>query len=76
MSRRKRKSDSRWLWALGAVFGAALAYVVIHGMRRPAAIPVPGEGPQADRRSAPHEEIHDSERQALEKLLDERARKR
>jgi hypothetical protein len=77
VSRRKRKTKPRWLWAAGALFGAVITYVIMHGMRRPAAIPVPGEAARADRASpAPREEIHDSERRSLDKLLDEHARSR
>lgn len=74
MSRRKQKSNGRWLWALGALFGAAVAYVLFYRVHRPSAIPVPGEGPRVVAPSgAPKEEIRDGERQKLERVLHEHA---
>jgi len=74
VSRRKRKSSARWLWALGALCGVVIAYVLIYGIRRSGSIPVPGEMPRAVGPSVgPREDIHDSERQRLERLLHEHA---
>ena len=62
------------MWIVGAVFAVVTAYVLIYGIRRSGSIPVPGEAPRAVGPSvAPREDIHDSERQRLDRLLHEHA---
>jgi hypothetical protein len=76
-SRRKRSSRARrvGLWIAGAAVGAGAAYLFF-GHRPPSsgAIPVSGRGAPPEDRGAPAEEIHDSERQTLERVLRERGR--
>lgn len=75
MSRRKRKSAGRgrWLWALGAIAGALLAYLFVrHHAPGSESIPSPGEAIETSTANAPHEDIRDSERKALDRVLHER----
>jgi len=84
--RRRKSARSRgWLWALGAAVGALVAYFfVAHRGSGSKSIPLPGESmePAASEPAAapappserPREEIHDSERKALDKVLREHAR--
>ena len=77
MSRRTRKSarPKRWLWVLGAVVGATAAYFVVLRMRADSALPIPGRGSErATPSPAPKEEIRNSERDALDRVLRERSR--
>jgi hypothetical protein len=77
MSRRKRKSATRrrWVWVLGAVVGVTAAYFVALRMRADSALPIPGRGPERAAPSpAPKEEIRNSERDALDRVLRERSR--
>jgi hypothetical protein len=77
MSRRKRKSATRrrWVWVLGAVVGVTAAYFVALRMRADSALPIPGRGPERAALSpAPKEEIRNSERDALDRVLRERSR--
>jgi uncharacterized membrane protein len=64
-----------WLWLLGAVVGAAAVYFFSH---RPAgSIPVPGEPAEsAAKARAPQEQITNSDREALDRVLRERAKPR
>jgi len=71
---RRRPAYGAWLWLLGALAGAAVVYLFF---RRPGgpAIPVPGEAaPHTATAPSPHEDIRDSDREALERLLRERSR--
>jgi hypothetical protein len=73
--RRRRSTTSAWLWLIGLVAGAAVAYLFLRPTRNSGTIPVPG---QAMRRTVtpPQEEIRDSDRQALDRVLRERSRPR
>ena len=77
MTRRRRKSSgARWLWILGAAAGAAAAYLVY---RRHASglIPIPGQSLQSLVASpTPSEQIDDADRENLDRVLRERARRR
>ena len=74
MPARKRKSrPSRWLWLLGAAVGAAAVYFLWHPGRRSGAIPVSGQAPEPAA-SAPRESITNSDRDALDRVLRERAK--
>jgi hypothetical protein len=76
MSRRKRKSGARgrWLWLLGAALGAVIAYFfVAHHTAGSESIPSPGES-LSPRSTAPHEDIREDERRALDRVLHERTR--
>jgi hypothetical protein len=77
MSRRRRRSPSGpWLWLLGTLAGALAAYLFFRHPGGPA-IPVPGEAARRVETSpAPREEIRDSDREALDRLLRERSRAR
>jgi surfactin synthase thioesterase subunit len=77
MSRRKRKSATRrrWLWVLGTVVGATAAYLVALRLRADSALPIPGQvSERAAPSPAPKEEIRNSERDALDRVLRERSR--
>ena len=79
MSRRRRKASQakRWLWIVGALVGATAAYFVALRWRADSALPIPGESmehhvqPQSPPQR-PHEEIRESERDALGRVLRER----
>jgi len=75
MSRRRRKkaTPKRWLWLLGAVFGATAAYFVVLRLRADSALPIPGHASERAPASAPNEEIRDSERDALGRVVRERS---
>ncbi len=77
MSRRRRKGwrRSRWLWFLGALVGAGIAYVFFARSFRSGVIPVPGQAVREET-TAPAEEIHPGEREQLEKVLREHGRTR
>jgi hypothetical protein len=63
------------LWLLGALAGAALAYVLFFWRCcGPETIPVPGRSVRED--TAPAEEIHPGEREQLERVLREHGRTR
>ena len=78
MTRRRRKSSRArpWLWILGAGAGAAAAYLVYH--RHPSGpIPIPGQSLQSIVTSpTPSEQIDDADRENLDRVLRERARRR
>jgi hypothetical protein len=78
VTRRRRKSSGArpWLWILGAGAGAATAYLVY---RRHASglIPIPGQSLQSLVTSpTPSEQIDDADRENLDRVLRERARRR
>jgi hypothetical protein len=83
VSGRKRKTKSKrrggsrprwWLWILGAAVGAVAAYFFVpHRGSGAAAIPTPGETGDREDAAPPHEEIHDGERETLDRVLRERA---
>jgi hypothetical protein len=78
VTRRRRKSSGvrPWLWILGAGAGAATAYLVY---RRHASglIPIPGQSLQSLVTSpTPSEQIDDADRENLDRVLRERARRR
>jgi hypothetical protein len=78
MTRRRRKSSrSRpWLWIVGAVVGAAAAYLA-YRRQGSGLIPIPGQGLQPLAKStAPSEQIDDAERENLDRVLRERAHRR
>ena len=81
MSRRKRRPTSnsmfkRWLWLLGTLAGALLAYLFFRHPRE-SAIPIPEEAASGvETPPAPREEIRDSDREALDRVLRERSRPR
>ena len=77
MSRRRRKAakSKRWLWIVGALVGATAAYFVVLRWRADSALPIPGESAEQrapSQQQPPREEIHDSERDALGRVLRER----
>ena len=83
MSRKRKKKSARgrWLWVLGAAVGALLVYFFfVHRAPGSRSIPLPGEAaaqptaPAPPAAPAPREMIHDSERQALDKVLREHSR--
>jgi hypothetical protein len=76
--RRKRRSTSKpWLWVLGALAVAVVAYLFFRHPRGSAAIPVPGEAARwVETPLSPREEIRDSDREALDRVLRERSRPR
>jgi hypothetical protein len=77
MSGRKRKTGARgrWLWLLGAVLGAVIAYFfVAHHSPGSESIPSPGESLSPRGAEAPREDIRDDERKALDRVLHERTR--
>jgi anti-sigma factor RsiW len=73
--RTKRSRRPRWwLWILGAAVGAVAAYFLVpHRGSGSAAIPLPGEAAERQGVEPPHEEIHDVEREALDRVLRERS---
>jgi len=73
--RRKASRAKRWLWIVGALVGVTAAYFVVLRWRADSALPIPGESAehQVQPKPPPHEEIRDSERDALGKVLRERS---
>jgi hypothetical protein len=60
---------------LGAVVGVTAAYFVALRMRADSALPIPGQASERAAPSpAPKEEIRNSERDALDRVLRERSR--
>jgi hypothetical protein len=77
VTRRRKSSGARpWLWILGAAAGAAAAYLVYH-RRASGVIPIPGQSVQSLATSpTPSEQIDDADRENLDRVLRERARRR
>lgn len=77
MSRRKRgrPKPGRWLWLLGALVGATGVYFA-YRPRASGDIPRPGEDRRSLDKSAPSEQIGNHEREALDRVLRERTRRR
>jgi len=74
MAARKRKSSAGpWLWLLGAAVGAAAVYFFARPGGRSSAIPVSGQAPEPAA-TAPRESITNSDRDALDRVLRERAK--
>lgn len=73
--RRRRPTSSAWLWLLGILAGAAVVYFFFRPPQGSGVIPVPGQAAR-DPGVSPHEDIRDSDRQALDRVLRERARPR
>jgi hypothetical protein len=69
---RRRSTASPWLWLIGLLVGAAAVYFFFRPPPDSGTIPVPG---QAMRRTVtrPQEDIRDSDRQALDRVLRERS---
>ena len=62
---------------LGALAVAAVAYLFLRQPRGSTAIPVPGEAARwVETPLSPREEIRDSDREALDRVLRERSRPR
>jgi hypothetical protein len=75
--RRKAAKPRRWLWLLGALVGATAAYFVVLRWRADSMLPIPGQPAERGvQHQIPQEEIHDSERDALGRVLRERTRGR
>ena len=77
MSRRRRKGTKRgwWLWIAGAAAGAIAAYFfVAYRGTGSGTIPLPGESITREAGNPPREEIRESERQALDRVLRDKSR--